>query len=241
MWCDVFVWTAALRSSFRLTASGAEIDRLFASLDADGGGSLDLREVRAALETLLSHADAAAKEDAALMERGEAAAARATELVKAMHATAAYETAQARLEALRTQPAPDAALGAALLSKVGASGETVDKVLEGWACHTEGVEAGQTDKATFVAHALALHVDSAGVGGAALPPLSAEAAGSVFEQLMVTQAVADDKMFARTLGVHMLKRLLPLAKALQAEETRVVNLANGLRRAASKLQAALAL
>ena len=61
----------------------------------------------------------------------------------------------------------------------------------------------------------------------------------LFEQMMVYQAITEDKMFVQTLDVTQLKRLLPVAQAMNDEAGRIQALIIGLRRAASKLQDAL--
>ena len=131
---------AAIRMSFKLKAEGSEIERLFDSLDVDGGGSLDLKEVKSALQNLLVHAESAAKEDETMRVDGEAAAKRATELLTAYHATVAVEREEKRLSEFKDSPSADALLGDALLQKINA-GEKIEDILQKWETKDEGVRA----------------------------------------------------------------------------------------------------
>ena len=98
------------------------------------------------------------------------------------------------------------------------------------------VEPGQVDKGTFIINALAA-LGSLPDGRAA--HLNTESVRMLFEQMMVYQAITEDKMFVQTLDVTQLKRLLPVATAMNEEAARINALIVGLRRAASKLQVGL--
>jgi len=95
-------WRVCVRNMLKLKADNKEIDRWFASADADGGGSLDIAELKDALkalrqECILGQAEA---------EAGRAEAQRLREKVQVIDeaavATAAWEQANERQEGEET-------------------------------------------------------------------------------------------------------------------------------------------
>lgn len=98
------------------------------------------------------------------------------------------------------------------------------------------VEAGQVDKGTFIINGLAA---LGSLPGNRAAHVNTDSVRMLFEQMMVYQAITEDKMFVQTLDVTQLKRLLPVAQAMNDEAGRIQALIIGLRRAASKLQVAL--
>ena len=98
---------------------GKEVDTLFASLDEDGGGELDMKELKASLKKMMAaHANRKAL-TAAAMAKVAAKREQATALKEGSIAAAvrASEEAVARLEALRKKSSIDSQLGDAINNK----------------------------------------------------------------------------------------------------------------------------
>merc|ERR1712086_528330 len=72
------------------------------------------------------------------------------------------------------------------------------------------VEAGQVDKGTFIINGLAA---LGSLPGNRAAHVNTDSVRMLFEQMMVYQAITEDKMFVQTLDVPQLKRLLPVAQA----------------------------
>jgi hypothetical protein len=218
----------AVRSSFQIKADNSSIEALFDSLDSDGGGTLDLQEIKNALQKLAEAADAATKEDEVERQKGLAAGAIAKALLPAIQATAAFVRTEEELAVHQAKEPMDAALGEALGAKI-RKGTTLDLVIKEW--DKDG--SGHVDKAEFVQNALAL-LEKDRSDAEVMSDLDA-----LFESMMVHQGMHDGKMHHDTLDVQALRRLLDAAKARQGEEERLTNKCANLRKAAAKLQAAV--
>lgn len=97
--------------------SAKDIDVLFNELDVDGGGTLDLTELRTAMKSLSAMAREHSRERAGVLERIEHLKLRLGQAEGAVEATRAAESAQARLEELRAKRSIEARVGRLLAAR----------------------------------------------------------------------------------------------------------------------------
>ena len=226
---------ASIRASLHLKAEAKEIEKLFDSLDVDGGGTLDLKEVSSALRQLLDAARLASVEDGDVRTKGEKASKRASEVLAALHATAAVEREEAKYEELKAKPAVDALLGDALMQRCNREEDTtIEMIGLGWRpVDEEGHHVGEIDKAAFTKHALELLC-----GESPSEEVRAQLEG-LFDQLMIYQAVTEERLMCNTLDVKQLERMPTVSDERKEEIARQGTLCYSLRKAAAKLQAAI--
>ena len=100
-----------VRNKLDIKADNKEIDALFNSLDTDGGGQLDLSEIKPALQALQDAAAGADQEAAQLRSEAERLQARAAEMLEVAQATEILEKEELRLEELRNATSIEAKIG----------------------------------------------------------------------------------------------------------------------------------
>jgi len=116
-----------VRNHLSIKADNKQIDDFFASMDADGGGSLDFAELKTALKSLQDASAQAEVEGASWHARAEQLKGKADTIKEVAAATIASEEADARLNALRNQTAVDAMLGAMILKRNLKIGDVIAK------------------------------------------------------------------------------------------------------------------
>jgi len=228
---------ASMRTSLHLKADSKEIDSLFDSLDVDGGGTLDLKEIRVALQKLIDAARSAALEDEAMRSRGELANQRAVDILRALHATMAFESEEARLQQLKDKPGVDHQLGEAFLVRARKGDTSVEDLIQTWKPVDDETQivGEDLDKAHFIQQAIGMLSTEEGKPSAALRAEVSE----LFEQMMIYQAVVEEHPHGSKLNLAQLERLPALAKERREEISRQGTLCNSLRRAAARLQAGI--
>ena len=116
-----------------------EVDKLFESLDEDGGGALDVTEVRGMLRKLKEAASDRLRESGEVKEAAAMYRARAGQAKDVANATRASEQADKRLDELKGKKSLDARLGEVLVQKAVKIGEIVNK----WGGHPDDGGDGQ--------------------------------------------------------------------------------------------------
>ena len=106
---------ACVRNSLGLKAKNEEIDAFFVTLDADGGGSLDLAELKMALKKIRAAAAAADAEADKIRSDAQALVTNAADLVVVAEATEACEADEARLAQLQDIRTVESRLGAKIV------------------------------------------------------------------------------------------------------------------------------
>ena len=129
-----------------------EVDKLFESLDEDGGGALDVTEVRGMLRKLKEAASDRLRESGEVKEAAAMYRARAGQAKDVANATRASEQADKRLDELKGKKSLDARLGEVLVQKAVKIGEIVNK----WGGHPDDGGDGQVSKEEFRAGVLAI-------------------------------------------------------------------------------------
>lgn len=133
-------------------ADSKKIDALFESLDDDGGGTLDLVEIRAALKKLQDAAGAMAKVAATIREKIDRIKHLETLAQQAFDATTAMEEATAEIERLSSNKSVSARLGAQIVSKR----LKVADVIQKWDANGDG----ELDKVEFRQNVKAIGVQA---------------------------------------------------------------------------------
>jgi Ca2+-binding EF-hand superfamily protein len=139
-----------VRGSLSMKADGKEIDAFFASMDVDGGGSLDLSELQPMLKKLQQGAANADQEAADQRREAVALRAKAASVREVAAATSAHEQADARLRQLQQVENVGAKLGAMIVKRNMKLGEVVQK----WDKDGDGT----VDKREFRENVLAMGV-----------------------------------------------------------------------------------
>ena len=119
--------TGTDKKSLGMKVENAVIDAYFEVLDADGGGTLELAEMKSALKLLQKRSHAADREKAKILENAEALRANAARLNKVAAVTLESETADARVKEIEDNQSVEAKLGAALQKRNMKVGEVVQK------------------------------------------------------------------------------------------------------------------
>ena len=125
---------ACVRNSLGLKAKNEEIDAFFVTLDADGGGSLDLAELKMALKKIRAEAAAADAEVDQIRSDAQALVTNAADVVAVAEATEACEADEARLAQLQDMRTVESRLGA----KIVANGWKVADVMRVWDKNKDG-------------------------------------------------------------------------------------------------------
>ena len=206
-----------VRGSLGIKANNHEIDKFFNSMDEDGGGSLDLGELKPALKYLLDAAQGAEDEAARLRAVALELRDKAAQTEAAALATEAAEREEAELERLKHELGPpDVQLGNLILKRNMKIGDVLTK----W----DPSNDGSVDKGEFRANVLAMGVvaepdeidqlfdtlDSDGGGELDVPELK-----------------------------ELLKKLIDIAKEAQAREKELESTSIAARKAARQQQAVL--
>ena len=123
-----------VRNSLGIKADNKEIDILFSKLDEDGGGSLDLAEVKTALKALKDAASTAEGEAEAMRDKATARRAQAAVVVAAAEAAALVEAADVAIIELQNNPTVASRLGAILVAK----NYKVSELIAKWDCDGDG-------------------------------------------------------------------------------------------------------
>ena len=95
---------ACVRNSLKLKAENKECDTFFNSMDSDGGGSLDLAELKGVLKAVYKVAEGADAEAAGLREKAAGLRAKAERVREVATATSTLEAAEARIKQLSAKP-----------------------------------------------------------------------------------------------------------------------------------------
>lgn len=93
-----------MRNSLKLKAENKECDTFFNSMDSDGGGSLDLAELKGVLKAVYKVAEGADAEAAGLREKAAGLRAKAERVREVATATSTLEAAEARIKQLSAKP-----------------------------------------------------------------------------------------------------------------------------------------
>jgi len=100
--------------SLQLKAPNKDIDDFFATMDADGGGSLDLKELKPALKVLKEKAAAIDKEKQLCTNCAKELRDKAEMMTKAAEDTDTVEIYEAKLAEMKANPAIEAKVGSAM-------------------------------------------------------------------------------------------------------------------------------
>lgn len=202
--------SAKVRKLFPKKApDGKEVDALFNSLDSDGGGSLDIPELRAAFKKMSDAFKGAG--DAAATGKAQAAALRAkaaalTDDGGVIEATRAFETACGTLLHMRTNRDIRSDLGEALALK----GLTVGAIASKW-----GGDDGEVDKKEFRANVQGLGVKSDAADIDALfDSLDADGGGAL-DMKEIKQALSKFKAENDAKQVRIKEATLDLIKSMK--------------------------
>lgn len=149
---------ACVRNSLKLTAENAEIDGFFNRVDADGGGSLDLAELKPALKMLKDAATKAEAEASAMREQGALLRQKAEAVREVARATKAVEEASARV---REAQADEATVEQQLSTQIASRSLKVADVVSKW--DREG--RGGMSCAQFAQHVREMGVKAASAAG----------------------------------------------------------------------------
>ena len=127
-------------------SSAKEVDALFQRLDDDGGGTLDLAELKSAMRRFRDASDRVVHETEQIHREAAQMRERAAQISKVLEATRASEQADMRLEQLRSRKSAGAKLGTILVSRNLKVSDLVNK----W----DPSGDGEVDKAEFRHHVL---------------------------------------------------------------------------------------
>jgi len=108
---------ACVRNNLHLKADNQEIDAFFNTMDGDGGGSLDLNELKVVFKKLSDTALRAGDETAAIRARADLLQAKVDTLSEVAEATETAEAAYAKVQYLLREKPVDEALGERLVAK----------------------------------------------------------------------------------------------------------------------------
>ena len=206
-----------VRGSLGIKANNHEIDKFFNSMDEDGGGSLDLGELKPALKFLLDAAQGAEDEAARLRAAALELRDKATQTEAAAQATLCAEREEAELYRLKHELGPpDVQLGNIILKRNMKIGDVLTK----W----DPSNDGSVDKGEFRANVLAL--------GVVAEP---EEIDTLFDTL---DADGGGELDVPELK-ELLKKLIDIAKEAQTREKELESTSLATRKVARQQQAVL--
>ena len=206
-----------VRGSLGIKANNVEIDKFFNSMDEDGGGSLDLAELKPALKFLLDAAQGAEDDAARFRQQAAELREKAAQTEAAAQVTEAAESEEAELEKLKnTLGPPDVQLGNLIIKRNLKIGDIITK----W----DPSNDGSVDKKEFRANVLDMGVIS-----------EPEALDELFDSL------DDDGGGELDVGElkELLKKLIEVAKEALVREKELETSSVAARKSAKQQQALL--